>query len=155
MRPVPFAALAVFACLLATQALAQVRVSDPWARGTVPGQQATGAFMGLLAEHDTRLVGARTPLARVVEIHEMKMSGEVMSMRAISGLDLPAGQAVELSPGGYHLMLLGLREPLKAGAAVPIQLDFRDRSGRRHSLRVKVIVRPLAETGHEHHHHGH
>jgi hypothetical protein len=153
MRPSLIVALAVSSLFLAAQALAQVRVSEPWVRGTVAGQQSTGAFMELLAQHDTRLVRARSPVAQVVEIHEMTMSGTVMRMRAIAGLDLPAGRAVALTPGGYHLMLLGLRGPLKAGETVPIRLEFRDRAGKRHSLEVKAVARPLHEAGHEHHEH--
>lgn len=149
MRPSLIVFLALSSLFMASRALAQVQVSEAWVRGTVAGQQSTGAFMELLARHDTRLVGARSPLAKLVEIHEMKLSGTVMHMRAIAGLDLPAGRAVALAPGSHHLMLLGLRRPLRAGDMVPIRLEFRDRAGKRHELEVQAVVRPLNEAGHE------
>ena len=88
---------------------AQVKVGDPWVRATVPQQKATGAFMSLTAEKGTRLVEAKSPVAGVVEIHEMAMENNVMKMRAVPGLDLPAGKPVELKPGGYHVMLMDLK----------------------------------------------
>jgi copper(I)-binding protein len=87
--------------------MAQVTVKDPWVRATVPAQKATGAFMQITSAQDARLVEARSPVAGVVEVHEMVMEKEVMKMRAIKGLDLPAGKTVELKPGGYHVMLMG------------------------------------------------
>lgn len=143
-------------CLIPLTARAEPRVLDPWVRGTVPGQHATGAFMVLKADRDSRLVGARSPVARVVEIHEMKMDGEVMSMRAIPVLALPAGRAVALTPGGYHLMLLELKAELKAGDEVPLTLEFEERRGQRRAVTVRAPVRPLGDegtSGHAHHHH--
>ena len=77
-----------------------VKVEQPWVRATVPQQRATGAFMQLTASRDTRLVAAQSPVAGVVEIHEMVMERDVMKMRAIPGLPLPPGQAGGLQPGG-------------------------------------------------------
>ena len=107
---------------LAHNAFAQVTVTDPWVRGTVPEQKATGAFMRLTAPVDSRVVEARSPAAGTVEIHEMKMDNGVMRMRAVPALPLPANKAVDLVPGGYHVMLMGLKQPLKAGDSVPITL---------------------------------
>ena len=104
------AALLAGLCIAGT-ALAQVKVEGGWARATVQGQKATGAFMKLTAPQATRLVAVSTPVAGVAEIHEMKMEGTVMKMRALPALDLPANQAVELKPGSYHLMLMDLRPP--------------------------------------------
>src|SRR5260221_175469 len=84
---------------------AHVKADAAWARASVPGQQATGAFMRLTAEEPLRLVGVESPAAGLAEVHEMKMEGDVMRMRAIDGLDLPKGVAVDLKPGGYHVML--------------------------------------------------
>ena len=89
-----------------------VDVQGAWARATVLGQKATGAFMKLTAKDGAKLVGAASPVAGVTEVHEMKMEGDVMRMRAIPGLDLPAGKTVELKPGGYHVMLMDLKAPL-------------------------------------------
>jgi copper(I)-binding protein len=124
---------------------AQVAVSDPWVRGTVAGQTTTGAFMQLKAATDATLVGASSPVAQVVEIHEMKMDAGLMKMTAVERLPLPAGKRVALSPGGYHVMLMGLRKPLAAGEAVPITLSFEDAAGKKTSIEVKAVVRPLGK----------
>ena len=133
-----FAALA-----LATAVQAQVAVKDAWVRATVPQQKATGAFMQLTAEKDTRLVEARSPVAGVVEIHEMTMVDNVMKMRAVPGLDLPAGKAVELKPGGYHIMLIDLKGQVKEGDTVPVTLVVQGKDGKRETIEVKAPVRPL------------
>lgn len=111
--------------MLSGHALAQVDVSGAWVRGTVPAQTASGAFMTLHAHEAAALVGVSSPVAKTVEVHEMKMDGNVMRMRAVPALDLPAMQNVELKPGGYHIMLVGLKQPLKAGDKVPLTLTFR------------------------------
>lgn len=139
-----FLALAAIAFgLVATAVDAQVVVADPWVRATVPQQQASGAFMKLTAPKGTRLVEARSPVAGVVEIHEMAMDGNVMRMRAITGLDLPAGRAVELKPGGWHVMLMGLKQTLNAGDTVPITLVFENPDRSRETVEVKAPVRAL------------
>ena len=122
---------------------AQVAVSDPWVRGTVAGQKATGAFMQLKADADVSLVGASSPVAGIVEIHEMKMDAGVMKMSAIPALPLPAGKAVELKPGGYHVMLMALKAPLKEGDTVPVTLTFRDKDGKASTMLVNAPVKAL------------
>ena len=118
--------LALSALLLALASaptLAQTSVQDPWVRGTVAGQKATGAFMQITSAQGGKLLAISSPAAGVAEIHEMKMEGSTMQMRALpGGLDLPAGSAVALKPGGYHVMLLDLKAPLKAGDTVDLQL---------------------------------
>ena len=127
----------------APAALAQVAVSNPWVRGTVAGQKATGAFMQLKADADVSLVGASSPAAGIVEIHEMRMDAGVMRMSAISALPLPAGKAVELKPGGYHVMLMALKAPLKEGDTVPVTLTFKDKDGKASTLLVNAPVKAL------------
>lgn len=122
---------------------AQVTVEDPWVRGTVPQQRATGAFMQLTAETDARLVAAESPVAGVVEIHQMTMEKDVMKMRQISNLELPAGQTTELKPGGYHVMLMDLKEQMVDGAVVPITLIFENSAGERFSQDVEAPVSAL------------
>ena len=103
---------------------AAIDVKNPWVRATVAQQKATGAFMQLTAKADTRLVAAQSPVAGVVEIHEMAMDHNVMKMRALpAGLALPAGQTVELKPGGYHVMLLDLKGQVKEGDTVPLTAE--------------------------------
>ncbi len=129
-----------------TVALAQsVDVKDAWARSTVQGQKATGAFMKLTAKEGAKLVGGSSPAAGVVEVHEMKMEGDVMKMRAVpGGLDLPAGKAVELKPGGYHVMLMDLKAPLMKDSTVPLTLVFKDAKGVESKVELKVPVSTVA-----------
>ena len=116
-------------------------------RGTVTGQKATGAFMQLKSPADSALVGASSPVAKVVEVHEMKMEGGMMKMNAVDRLALPAGKAVDLKPGGYHVMLMDLVAPLKEGDMVPLQLTFEDKSGQKQTVEVKALVKPLTAAG--------
>jgi len=115
-------------CLLAaaTLAQAQVTIQDPWVRGTVPKQQASGAFMQLSASKDTRLIAAQSPVAHVVEIHEMLMDNNIMKMRQIPGLDIVPGRVLELKPGGFHVMLIDIKGKLRSGDVMPITLVFED-----------------------------
>ena len=137
--------LALAAALaVSSAAFAQVTVKDPWVRGTVAQQKASGAFMLLQSATDARLVSAASPVAGVVEIHEMKMEGDIMRMRAITGLDLPAGSTVELKPGGYHVMLMDLKKPLQDGDMVPLTLTVEGKDGKRSTLEVQAPVKALA-----------
>lgn len=130
--------------LAALPALAQVTVGEPWVRATVAQQQATGAFMTLTSTKGARLVAASSPAAGVVEVHEMKMIDDVMRMREIPGLDLPAGQAVTLKPGGYHLMLFQLKQPLNDGDTIPLTLEIEDAQKVRSQVVVNAPVKPLS-----------
>ena len=130
---------------LATFAVsAQVTVSEPWVRATVPQQKATGAFMKLQSAQDAKLVSAKSPLAGVVEVHEMAMDAGVMKMRAIDGLALPMGKAVELKPGSYHVMLMDLKSQVKEGDAVPLTLTFETKDGKRQTLEVNAPARTMS-----------
>ncbi|AEG70613.1 copper chaperone PCu(A)C [Ralstonia solanacearum] len=124
-------------------ALAQVTVQDAWVRGTVPGQTATGAFMTLQAADSARLVGVSTPAAAKAEIHEMKMDGNVMRMRAVTTLPLPKGETVQLKPGGYHVMLLDLKQPLTKDTTVPITLKVELADHRIVEQKIDAKVRDL------------
>ncbi|WP_284335987.1 copper chaperone PCu(A)C [Comamonas sp. NoAH] len=123
---------------------AHVQADNVWARASVQGQQASGAFMNLTAKEPLRLVGVETPVAESGEIHEMKMEGDVMRMRQIDGLDLPEGQKVELKPGGYHLMFQQLKAPLQDGTQVPVTLVFKDAKGEISRLHLQVPVKRVA-----------
>ena len=143
MRSFARCLLVVIAAAAATAAQAQVTVSNAWVRGTVQGQTATGAYMQLKSADDATLVGADSPAAGIVEIHEMRMEGNTMRMRGVDKLELPAGRAVELKPGGYHVMLMDLKAPLKKGDTVPIKLKVRSKSGQTQDVEVKAEVREL------------
>ena len=143
--------VAMLALLLAFGAQAQTTVKDAWVRGTVAGQKATGLFAQITSASGGKLVSASSPLAGVVEVHEMAMDGNVMKMRAIAALELPAGKPVELKPGGYHVMLLDLKQELKAGDAVPVTLVIEGAGGQRETLEIKAPVKALADSGgHKH-----
>lgn len=148
--------LAVALLGLAGSAWSQVAVSNAWVRATVPGQQATGMFANLTATQDSTLVSASSPVAATVEVHEMKMEGDVMKMRAVASLPLPAGQAVSLKPGSYHVMLMGLKKPLPDGSTVPVKLVVEDAQKKQSTIDVKVPVKKMGpaqggdHAGHDH-----
>lgn len=121
-----------------------VEVSKAWVRPTVQGQKTSGGYMTLTARDGAQLVGISTPAAGVAEVHEMKMDGDIMKMRAVPVLDLPAGKAVELKPGGYHLMLMDLKQPLAKGGQVPLTLHFKDARGVESQLEIMAPVSTTA-----------
>lgn len=124
----------------------ELTVKEPWVRGTVKAQKATGAFMEVTSTDGAALVGASSPVAGVVEVHEMAMENNVMKMRAIPRLDLPAGKAVQLKPGGYHIMLMDLKQQIKKGDAVPITLKVEGKDKSVKTVDVKAEVRDLASS---------
>jgi len=138
---------AAFASAPASAQTAAVKVEGAWARASVQGQKGTGAFMRLTAQDGARLVRAESPAAGVTEVHEMKMEGDVMKMRAVPALELPAGKPVELKPGGYHIMLLDLKAPLAKDTAVPLTLVFQDAKGTESKLDLSVPVGTSAPGG--------
>ena len=134
-------------------AQAQTTVTDAWVRGTVAGQKATGLFGQITSAAGGKLVAASSPVAGVTEMHEMAMDGNVMKMRAVPALELPAGKAVELKPGGYHLMLMDLKQELKPGDTVPVTLVVEGVGGKRENVEVKVTVKALSATAEPQHKH--
>jgi len=147
--------LGLLAIGAAASAQTTVKVEDAWVRGTVAAQKATGAFMRITPSANARLVAAESPVAGVTEIHEMTMDKDVMKMRAIPGLDLAAGRVTELKPGGYHVMLMDLKQPVQAGQTVPITLVFEDSAKQRFSQTVQAPVQALGATGMPAGHGGH
>ena len=143
------AAAAFAVCALAgahPAALAQdaaLKVDDAWVRSTVPSQHATGVFMRLTSANAGRLVGVESQAAKHVEIHEMAMQDNVMKMRQVPGIALPAGQAVELKPGGYHVMLIDLAGQISPGDHVALTLIVEDADKRQRRVPVDAVARPL------------
>ncbi len=134
----------VLLALSATTAFAgDIEIKAPWVRGTVAGQTATGAFMEITSKSGASLVGAASPVAGVTEVHEMKMDGGVMKMRAVARLDLPAGKPVILGPGGYHVMLMNLKQTIKTGDSVPLTLQFEGKDRKVEMLEVVAEVRDM------------
>jgi len=153
-KPTIRSALLLLAAAALPALAADLEVKDAWVRGTVPAQKATGAFMQLSSKNGVAITGAASPVARVVEVHEMSMDGGTMRMRPLSRLEVPAGKAVELRPGGYHLMLMGLKQSLEAGQKVPITLQVESGS-KAETLEIQAEVRsltgaPAAMPMHEH-----
>lgn len=136
-----FALLA--AGLFSTGALAQVTVTDPWVRATVPQQKSAGAFMRVQSAAKARLTGVSSAVAGRAELHEMALENNTMRMRQVEGIDLPAGQPVNLASGGYHVMFFDLKRQLKEGETVPLTLAVQDAAGKRSSVTVEAQVRPL------------
>lgn len=155
-----FAVAALLAAAAGSAHAQAVTIANPWVSATVPGQQATGAFMRITAHEAVALVGGTTPAAKVVEIHEMKMVGDRMEMRALEkGLPIQAGETAELKPGGYHVMLIDLPQPIHAGQKVTMTLFFTTADGKRIEVPVEAEARQLGNMGdkmHDHKHdHGH
>lgn len=134
-------ALFALAAVASAHAWAGVTVQDPWVRATMSQQMPTGAFMQIRSDQATRLVEVSSPVAKTAQIHEMSMQGDVMKMRAIKGLDVPANKPVELKPGSYHIMLLDLNAQIKAGDSVPLTLVFEGADKKRETVTVNATAR--------------
>lgn len=122
-------------------------VTGGWVRSTVAGQKGSGAFMKITAKEGVQLTRVSSPVAGVAEVHEMTMNGDVMRMRAVPVLNIPAGGAVELKPGGYHLMLMDLKQALPVGSTVPVTLVFKHGKGAESRVDVKLPVATSAPAG--------
>ena len=135
---------AVLLCACANAGFtADLEVKSAWMRATVPAQMASGAFMDITSKGNATLVGVSTPVAEDAEVHEMRLENGVMKMRAAPRLALPAGKIVLLKPGGYHIMLMGLKQQLKPGAVVPITLKIENAKKKIEAVTVNARVREL------------
>jgi hypothetical protein len=141
----PLIAIAVLP--YAASAADAIRVIDPWARATVPGQKVGGVYMEIVSPRDARLVGVSSPAAGAAEVHSMTMDRGTMRMRVVEALDLPAGTPVKLAPGGFHVMLFDLKTPLVAGQKVPLTLVIEETGKRAHKITVSAIVRASGHDG--------
>lgn len=145
----------LLALLAAAPAYAdEVTVSDAWARATAPGQDSAMVQLVITSKKAGALIGGASNIARSVELHTMVMEGDVMKMRQVDAVELPAGKAVDLGAAGYHLMLIGLKKPLKEGTSTEIVLTVRLAGGKEEKVKVQAEIKPLTESGqHEHMHH--
>ena len=131
------------------EAPATVQIADATCRPTLNGRDVTGCYVTLTASRDDRLVSIGAPLAGMAQVHEMKIEDGMMKMAELKdGLPLPAGEAVQLKPGGNHMMLMGLKQPLIAGEQVSITLTFEHAQPM--GIRALVAQPPMpgAQTGH-------
>lgn len=130
-------------CLSGPASADQIRVSGAWTRASAPGQQVAAVYFDIMSAVDAKLVAVDTGVAQVAEFHQMSVEDGTMRMRAMQAVDLPAGIRVSLKPGGVHVMLFGLKKPLRAGERVPIRLLVEDIGGRQTELNTKADVRNL------------
>ena len=140
--------LLALSCLAQTTTAA-VKVEGAWTRATVAGQQGSGAFMNLTASSALKLVGVSSP------VHEMKMEGDIMRMRPVPAIDLPAGTRVQLKPGGFHVMLMDLKTPLRKDTQIPLTLVLQNAQGQTSQVQVSVPVMLSAPSGAAAGHGGH
>jgi copper(I)-binding protein len=148
------------ACVLAMLAVSQayadeVKVTKAWTRATAPGQDSASVQLTITSKKDATLIGVESGSAQSGEIHSMVMEGNMMKMRALESLPLPAKTPVTLGADGNHLMLLGLKNPLRAGHKLPFALTVKFADGHTSIIRVLAVIKPLETTsdeGHEHHH---
>ena len=128
---------------MAAGAHAQVVVTAPWVRATVPAQNSTGAFMHLQSAKPMRLVAVGSPAAATVEMHQMEMKNDIMRMQQVAGIELPAGKGVNLASSSYHVMLMGLKQQLIEGQTVSLTLVFQGADKKREKVTIKVPVKPI------------
>jgi copper(I)-binding protein len=133
--------MAALACCLPAQA-ANVGIDEAWARATVPGQPVGAVYLVIETDADARLVGASSPIASRVEVHEMKMDGSIMRMREVEAVELPKGQSVALQPGGLHLMLMNLKKPIAPGEVILVTLIV-ESGGKRQTIEVRAQARAV------------
>ena len=141
-------ALGVSLIGLAFQVSAQTRVDDAWVRATVAGQPSSGAFMTVTASSDSKLLSVQSPVAKLVQIHEMSMKDDVMKMQQVQSVALPAGEAVSFDPHGYHIMLMNLTAQIKEGDKVPLTLTVEDAKGEKESIQVEAVAKAIGTMDH-------
>ena len=143
-------AAVLMACFAVPAWAANISITDGWARATMPGQKVSGAYMKIQSDADARLISASSTAVPRVEVHEMKMDGDVMRMREVQAIELPKGKTVSLEPGGYHIMLMNLPKPIAAGEMIPLTLVV-ESGGKQQTVDVKVEARaPNQSMQHSH-----
>lgn len=135
--------LLALSSLVSASANAQVSIKDAWIRATVAPQKVTGAFMQITSKQDMKLIAVSSKIADSAEIHSMEMDGDMMKMREIKDLPLPAGKTTELKPGGMHIMLFGLKKAVKEGEKITLQLTLEDNKKQRQQVEVQAIVKAM------------
>ena len=138
-----------------------VAIQNAWVRPTNKGQDVGAAYMTFTSKQDATLVHVESDVTKAVEIHSMTMQNGVMKMRMLEALPLTAGQPYKLAPGGFHLMLFDLKQPLTEGEHVNFELTFKNKNGVEFKQQVRAMVKTAGDeagdsgNAHEHHHHEH
>lgn len=145
--------LSTGAALAADYKVGDLTISDPWSRALPPNAPAGAAYFTVTnqGQAQDRLVGAASDVAGKAELHTHVKAGEMMRMQKVDAVDIPAGGEATFAPGGNHVMLIGLKRPLKDGEQFPLTLEF-EKAGK---VRVEVPVRADAQGGMQHHDHAH
>ncbi len=123
-----------------------IQVEGAWSRATAPGQDAAMADLSITSGKEAKLVGFSSSACKTAELHSMTHENGMMKMREVQSVALPAGKRVNLGESGYHLMLIGLKAPLKAGESVPLLLNIKLANKEVVTVAVKAEVKPLTET---------
>ena len=138
----------VSAMLFAVNAWAgEVSVSDAWVRATAPGQDSGSLQFSITSRQEAKLVAASSPVAGKVEFHSMSHENGMMEMRPVESIALPAGKTVDLEASGKHVMLIGLKHPLKAGDSVPFALTVQYPDNSKVTVKASAEIRPLTASG--------
>jgi periplasmic copper chaperone A len=132
-----------------------IQVENAWARATAPGQDAAGVDLTITSKQAATLVGVSSAASKTVELHSMTHDSGMMKMLEVEAIELPAGKRVNLSESGYHLMLTGLKAPLKAGESVPLALNIKVANKRIVKVETKAEVKPLTAPQQDNHQHNH
>ena len=144
---------AIAALLCAAQAWAgDVTVSDAWTRATAPGQQGAALQFSIVSKKEAQLVAISSPVADAAEMHSMTHENGVMKMHAVESLTLPADKVVDLKAGGYHVMLLNLKKPLKAGEKMPFTVTVQFAGKRKEMVKASAEVKAPMENHSQHEH---
>jgi copper(I)-binding protein len=130
-----------------------IQVESAWARATAPGQDTAMVDMTIVSEKAAKLTGFATPVSQSAEMHSMTHDKGMMKMREVKAIALPAGQRVNLGEAGFHLMLIGLRAPLKAGDSLPLTLNVQAADNSSVKVDVKAEIKPLSGMSHDEHMH--
>ena len=141
MKPVKYLLLSLLGMSLHVSA--QTVVDDAWVRATVAGQPSSGAFMHITSSTDSKLIEVKSPVAKTVQIHQSTMENDVMSMKPVASIALPAGKTVNIDPEGYHVMLIDLVGQIKDGQDVPLTLIVENAKGEKESIEVTAKARAL------------
>ena len=151
-----FCGLVAALLLSASVHAGDIQAEGAWSRATTPGQQTGMADVTITSSQAATLVGASSTAAATVELHSMTHEGGMMKMREVKAIELPAGKPVNLGENGFHLMLIGLKAPLKAGETIPVTLNIKTSDKGIVKIETRADVKPLAEAAphgeHMHHH---
>jgi copper(I)-binding protein len=133
----------------------EVKVKDAWSRATAPGQDSAMVQAVITSKKAAKLVSVACRDATTAELHSMVMEGEMMKMRQVDAIELPAGKAVDLGEAGYHLMLMGLKKPLVADKKTHCEMIVRTADGKDTKVQLSAKIKPMAELAHHEHSHHH